>query len=239
MAQIDRFLFSSKNIHKDIPVIVISPMRTVQDPFVVILLHGAMESGEVILTQSDVVGWADQYNMTIVLPSLGNCFYVAASHSFLVEELFPYLVNEYFPQLRKENTAIGGYSMGGFGALYNGLMRPDLFSQVFSISGALDLPFCVRFVSYLDPNIPSYVTIPKKDLEEKYDLRPLLSPKNHQRCYLSCGSQDMLTFINQRFVKELDDRRIDHSYCEKEGNHDWNFWSKELHNAFQWLHQSR
>ena len=58
---------------------------------------------------------------------------------FISGEL-PALCRRFFPILsdRREDTFIGGLSMGGYGALKCGLRAPQTFSQVISLSGALD-----------------------------------------------------------------------------------------------------
>jgi predicted alpha/beta superfamily hydrolase len=56
---------------------------------------------------------------------------------FLVDQLKPEIDQRYRTLPGRENTAIGGYEMGGLFALYAGLTRADVFSRVQTISPAV------------------------------------------------------------------------------------------------------
>ena len=54
----------------------------------------------------------------------------------LTESLMPYIESNYPCKTGRENTAIGGFSMGGRESLYIGIMRPDLFGYIAASSPA-------------------------------------------------------------------------------------------------------
>lgn len=54
----------------------------------------------------------------------------------LTESLMPYIESHYPCKTGRENTAIGGFSMGGRESLYIGIMRPDLFGYIAASSPA-------------------------------------------------------------------------------------------------------
>lgn len=54
----------------------------------------------------------------------------------LTESLMPYIESNYSCKTGRENTAIGGFSMGGRESLYIGIMRPDLFGYIAASSPA-------------------------------------------------------------------------------------------------------
>ncbi len=59
--------------------------------------------------------------------------------TFFTEEL-PVFIQSVFPVTKdREKTYIAGFSMGGYGAWYLGLSRPDLYAKAASMSGALDI----------------------------------------------------------------------------------------------------
>lgn len=200
---------------------------------VLYLLHGAFEDGLTIVHNSNISTLVDKYNIAVILPYLGNSFYINNAHDFIVNELMPYSCKYFSLSSKRENTYISGISMGGYGAFYNGLRRPDLFSKIISISGALDISFAATFVKNCGGAVPECLN--KKDEKRKYELENYIKEGLEQKYYLSCGKQDVLTFVNEKFVKLLSDRGIPCVYEEREGNHDWKFWSEELERAFEWL----
>jgi len=56
---------------------------------------------------------------------------------FIINTLKPKIDSSYRTLTDRENTAIGGFSMGGLISLYAGLNRPDIFSKVLAVSPAV------------------------------------------------------------------------------------------------------
>ena len=54
----------------------------------------------------------------------------------LADDLMPYVQEHYSVLTGRENTAVGGFSMGGRESLYIGLKRPDLFAYIGAIAPA-------------------------------------------------------------------------------------------------------
>ncbi len=234
MAICNIYVYYSSILVNDITFYAILPNSSVSNSKTLYLLHGAMESGETIIHNSNVMELADKYHLTIIIPTLGNCFYVNRYYRFICDELVPYTKKEFNLSNKREATFIGGYSMGGYGALYNGFKRQDLFSKVISISGALDLPFCVRFVRNCGARIPHNLDKYILSHKEQYDLSSLIKGSN-QKIYLSCGKDDLLTFVNEKMEKILKEKNIPYFFKIKNGNHDWNFWKKEIENVTEWI----
>ena len=86
---------------------------------------------------------SSKYNLAVILPSGENSFYLdseATGHkyaTFVGQELIDYVRNTFHLSSRKEDTFVGGLSMGGFGAIHTALQFPDTFEKAFSLSGAL------------------------------------------------------------------------------------------------------
>lgn len=63
------------------------------------------------------------------------------------------------PQFR----AIGGVSMGGYGAMNIGLERPDLFNTIASLGGPLDMAYLLKFIEIdMLGNYDKLITYPKR-----------------------------------------------------------------------------
>ena len=86
---------------------------------------------------------AQDRGICVVMPSGDNKFYCDSEISgdlygrYIAEEL-PAFTRRTLPVSEKrEETFIGGLSMGGFGALVNGLRHPETFSRIAALSAAL------------------------------------------------------------------------------------------------------
>ena len=76
------------------------------------------------------------------MPSVGNSFYLdepegMAYFTFLTEELPDYLEHIFPLSKKREETFIGGLSMGGYGAIQNGLKYSDVFGHIIGCSPAM------------------------------------------------------------------------------------------------------
>lgn len=233
--QIEVLNISSEVLHRLVLVYVLLPNQIVPTTKTVYLLHGAMEDPKTIIKQSTLLQSIDKYQTAFILPSLANSFYLEAAHKFLTTELIATIQERYQLSMQKESTVIGGYSMGGYGAFYNALKRPDCYAYVFSLSGALDISFAVLFVRHLVKELPPYLNKPKDELWADYGLKNLLHQPLNQQYYVSCGEDDFLSDINRSWIKELEQKQMDYSYFEKEGAHDWTYWRKELECVLKWL----
>lgn len=79
------------------------------------------------------------------------------ARSFLTRELVPF-IDAHFPTVAsREGRSINGVSLGGFGALQNGLARPDLWSSIGAVSGLV-------FTAYIDAGVPMPVAPPSSGL---------------------------------------------------------------------------
>ena len=53
--------------------------------------------------------------------------------------------------------------------------------------------------------------------------------------YLACGTEDSLIDENRSFRAYLEENQIPVLYHEQPGEHDWDYWNKELQPAVRWL----
>ena len=90
------------------------------------LLHGVFGNYTDWVSGTRVQRWAEAHDLAVVMPSGDNRFYVdqPAAHDlygeFIGRELVE-ITRRMFPlSRRREDTFVGGLSMGGFGALRNG-----------------------------------------------------------------------------------------------------------------------
>ncbi len=220
---------------------------TAQPPFrTMILLHGAADDPMAWVEQTSVARMADEEGFALILPNGLNSFYINnPAHErffdFIVDELIDY-AREILPLSdRREDTFVGGISMGGYGAVRMALMRPERFGKAFSLSGALNIQPAYAFMRATGGIMPNpFNAIAKKVLAgTEYDLFPLLEqyakePWDAVPLYISCGEQD---FFNQ-FTIEFEKRALEAGYpvtrTSAPGEHTWDFWRESIGPAIRW-----
>ncbi len=220
------------------------PMKTLM------LLHGYFGSSTEWLYKSDIVELASRYNMLVILPSGENSFYTEGPASgrqyqtFIGRELLDYVRQTFHVSHLKEDTFIGGFSMGGFGALLTGLTYPKTYQKVFLFSAALITDEVETFkdgdhqMANLD-----YYRLVFGDLNQVKEsqhhplslLKALQETKSDiPSLFVACGTEDWLIERSRQFIASLNSHAISVTYHEEDGGHDFSFWNKMIEPAIQW-----
>ncbi len=122
---------------------------------------------------------------------------------YFFKELMPYIETRYSIRRERQSRAIGGFSMGGYGALRYGVVHHELFSYVYAMSsviGESGLTGMGSIVTNYQPSVLPGIT-------------------------LECGDRDYFTYDNREFSAQLTQLGIAHEHIERSGGHDWEFWS--------------
>ncbi len=89
---------------------------------------------------------------------------------FTAKELVSYIDQHYRTIAQRESRGLAGHSMGGYGAIKNGLLFPDVFSVIYGMS-----PGLMTFIKEFGPNSNSFRELDKiRTVEE---LRKTYYPK--------------------------------------------------------------
>lgn len=112
---------------------------------VVWMLHGAGGDSKIFLYSADLEGMMARHRAMIVLPSALNSDYGCYERfgrgydfpRFFFEELMPFVYDTFPASRRPEDNFIEGASMGGFGAMQLGLMRPERFAAIGMLGASL------------------------------------------------------------------------------------------------------
>lgn len=260
MALFDIKLFSTTlQTYVDIHVIIPTPNsrpNTVGIPYydknkryqVLYLLHSASGDNSVWSRYTSLERYAEEHQLAVVCPSAANSFYVnthpgSQYMTFMTQEL-PTFIQAMFPvSCRREDTFIGGNSMGGFGAFRLALAYPEQYSCAISFSGALDVITMAKFmptdptgvIRFADVFGPDGLT-PGGDndlaaLAQKRIQEGRVLPKFYQ----CCGTEDFLYRNNVGMRAKLEELGLDLTYSEGPGIHDWAYWDAQLPVALNWL----
>lgn len=217
------------------------------------LLHGILGSSVDWVNGTRIQRYADENDLVVVMPSGDNAFYVdqPASHNlygeFIGKELVE-LTRKMFPLSRKrEDTFIGGLSMGGYGAMRNGLKYSDTFGYIVSLSGALliddmpertnESPMFMERRDYAESVFGNLDELLESDKNPKWLIKQLKKEgKSIPKIYMACGVDDMLLEENRSMHAFLQDNGVDVTYEEGPGSHEWDFWDTYIKKAiYEWL----
>lgn len=214
------------------------------------LLHGIFGSYQDWVSGTCIRRWAEDKNLAVIMPSGENHFYVDCKANgerfgeFIGREL-PEKMRELFPLSRdREDTFIGGLSMGGYGAIINGLKYRSTFGHIAGLSSSLvledmqsgkpeltELIFGKEFHRTL---FGSQITGSDNDY---YCLAQQVSKEGGAvpKFYLCCGTEDELLENNRRFAGFLKEQGFSVTYEEGPGNHSWEFWNTYIKKILDWL----
>lgn len=211
------------------------------------LLHGMSDDEGTWMRRTSIERYAEEKGLAVVMPDGGLGWYTdmyrgLAWFKFISGEL-PALCRRFFPILsdKREDTYIGGNSMGGYGALKCALRAPQTFSKVISLSGALDATDTA--INNTVPATRRYwedVFGPAEDVSgSENDLfaaaTALTDPALRPRIYMWCGTEDFLYAQNTRMRDHLRALGYDLTYEESPGDHQWRHWDKKIADALDWL----
>ena len=122
---------------------------------------------------------------------------------FVGQELVDYIRNTFNIAMDKEDTFIGGLSMGGFGAIHTGLFYPETFGKIVALSSALIIRKIMNITEDFTDAIADYdyYTSVFGNLDElensvnnpEYLIKKLKEEnKKIPDIYMACGTEDFL-----------------------------------------------
>ncbi len=209
------------------------------------LLHGMGDSAESWLLHSRIASLCEQYRIAVVIPSCGNSFYADDPHgpktfSYITSELLEYTRAMFPLSQRREDTFLAGYSMGGYGAVRIGLLCPQLFSKVASLSGTLDLNRGAGFARICGYSLPSFFEKRKIPGDSPYDIFFCLdqaepAQKSFPLFYAACGKEDYFLDSTVSFCEQANAKGLSVLSKLSPGNHNWDYWDPALTKALKWI----
>ena len=247
--------YLSKALFRTVPVNVILPVDKInymtgeylmKEPCkfkTLYLLHGLLGNYTDWVSGTRIERWAMDRNLAVVMPSGDNSFYYnkkelwSEYETFIGKELVEVTRNMFPLSDKREDTFIAGLSMGGYGAIRNGIIHSDTFSHVAGLSAAIhffDKEFSEkRYRGDLFINI---------DSPEKTDLNPEIafeeltaSGRPIPRFYIACGTKDELFPHSEGFRDFLKAHGADVTWDQEDAAHEWDFWDSQIKKVLDWL----
>ena len=219
---------------------------------IVYYLHGLGDNEQSLLKSG---GWdlveqlREQKNISelvIATPDAGRSFYVNSRdgkelyEDFFIKEFVPAIEKRYRAGGSRAARAIGGFSMGGYGALRFAFRYPQMFASVAVHSAALfeDLPedatvvFGRNFQAFGTP-LDSLFWMQNNPLTLARSAPGLAALK----IYFDCGLQDDYGFdAGTRVLHEtLEKRKIPHEFHLYPGGHTWQYVAEHFDESLGFL----
>ena len=225
--QVERIEYESKSIGVKRPALVYTPPGYSRDRKypVLYLLHGIggterewQRGGVADVVLDNLHSDKNVVPMIVVMPNgrataeelprgefRGQSRAFAAFESDLLQDLIPYIEANYAVLADREHRALAGLSMGGGQSLNFGLAHLDTFAWIGGFSSA--------------PNTRPAHELIADGGAAKAKLRLL---------WLSCGKDDRLLDISQRFHDVLAEKQVPHIWHIEPGGHDMDVWKNDL-----------
>lgn len=257
--------FVSEALKRAVPLVAVLPTdklykpgqtkRPANKPYKTLyLLHGVLGNEEDWVSGTRIQRWAEANDLAVVMPAGENSFYVDNHFTgrdysrFIGEELISFTRKTFPLSTKKEDTFIGGLSMGGYGALYNGLKYHETFGAIVALSAALmvdeTLAQLPQKAEWFGSTKPFWQGVFGPDLkaagQSECNLNVLVNKLLKAKVelpaiYLAIGDDDKLLAVNVDFHEFLEQKQVAHVFRVAPGSHEWDFWDRHLRRALDWL----
>jgi S-formylglutathione hydrolase FrmB len=227
---------------------------------VLYLLHGRGDDEKAWIEKGGIVEILDRNiaagklrPLIVVMPAAGNSWYVddaqpgrygAVAKAFTTD-LIDSIEARYPIDRCRGARAVGGLSMGGYGAMLYALERPDLYSSAFSLSGSL----FSEDPADIEKRRTAYERIYQGVFGAPFNAEKFLASnvflkldrtKRHQSdfaVWLAAGNRDFPSILEgtTRMNAELKRRSILSELHVLEGDHSWALWQTTVEPALIWL----
>jgi len=204
------------------------------------LLHGSSDDHTIWTRRTSIERYVEGLPLLVVMPEGGGSgFYTDAVdgsgnyESAIIKDLIPFMDATFPTRKDKGGRAIGGLSMGGYGAVKLALKYPDLFGSANSHSGAVSLE---NMVNATDANWRQKMrrifgeNAVGSD-EDPFALAQKSDPATRPALKIDCGTEDFLLEDNRDFHAHLEGLNVAHGYDEFPGAHEWGYWDTHIQDA--------
>ncbi len=256
--------FQSEKLNSEVKYSIYLPVgyeESSENYPVLYLLHGYTDNENTWID----MGWVDYASdlralqnkndkMIIVMPDGGLQWYLNHPNGknnyedMFVTEFIDYIDTNYKTIPRREKRAIGGLSMGGFGALLYSMKYEKIFSACIAFSSAIRSDITIinleqeRF-DYLYLPLYGKNIVGANRLSNHWtsnnplNLAASISNEklSNTSWYLSCGDDDILLPGNILLHNIFVEKNIEHEFIVDNGGHNWDYWRKHINEGLEFL----
>lgn len=219
-----------------------------QEPYKTLyFLPGYSANAQGVLSSTILAERAAALGFAVVIPDGENSFYTDQEvtntfyEKFVAEELVA-VTRKLFPLSdKREDTYIGGISMGGFGCLMLGSRHMSTFSKILALSPAT-FPYSQNLLEggFTREQLDRYFKSEEFYLANYHPFNNFKKAKEDGKdlpqIFLCCGEQDPLTYeMDCVFVREMEQAGIPVTTQWGEGTHDTKYWNTMLPTAIDFM----
>lgn len=240
--------FRSASLGREMVYRVVLPARvpTGEKLPVVYLLHGGGGGYRDWTNYSDVAKYAES-GLILVMPEGGSSYYTnSVEHpedryeDYVVRDLISEVESKYPAATGRQNRAIVGVSMGGYGAVKIAMKHPEVYVFAGGLSAAVDVPtrpFSIKRVSQwrFHSSIFGPSGSQTRHDNDPYVLARTVDPGRMPYLFLTCGEQEGLLPANRKFAAILEERGFAYEFHTSLGDHNWIQWNAQVPRVFESL----
>lgn len=246
-ATVDTATIYSNCMHKNVKCVIIKPDQYKNDTMhfpVLYLLHGwSGKYSDWVLMAPDLLHAVDENGFIVVCPDgdYDSWYFDSPIDTNMKYETdvaleIPAYIDAHYRTIANRNArAISGLSMGGHGALYLAIKHKDVFGAAGSMSGSVDFrPFPENWG--IKKYLGDYATH-KENWDKNVVINLANSLQNGDlKIIFDCGVSDFFINVNRALHQKLLDKKIDHDYIERPGEHNWNYWNNSVQYQLLFFH---
>jgi len=208
------------------------------------LLHGLDGNYLTWAANTKIQQLAEELKVAVIMPDAKNSFYcktVAGEdyYTHIAYEL-PRVARRFFNLSGDRcKNHIGGISMGGFGAMKIGLLNPEIYATIGSLSSVMDVERQLLSSAGLSDH-------EREVLKNAFGEKPSIRGSENDIMFLAervssapaiyqfCGTEDFLYRDNWRFLAHARSIGLNVTYAEAPGQHLWPVWAKQIWEYIPW-----
>ena len=224
--------FRSEAMGRQVTYNVILPDATDGQYPVLLQLHGLGDDHQSWIQRSNLTRYVADLGLAVVLPDGASSGYLnwkavgriyRQRYEDLIMTDIPRHVKRHF-NVTDGPWAIGGLSMGGYGAMRLGLKYPDRFASIWAHSSAFHIHDLVPAELLDVGGVEDADVFGHADrLTSSGATPPVIS--------FDCGVDDELIQHNRDLDQHLTRLGLDHHYAEHPGAHTWVYWDDHIKEA--------
>lgn len=216
------------------------------------LLHGIECNNMEWLSRSNICELSNKYNLAVFMPSGENSFYSDKEESdakygmFISKELVEITRRMFRLSQDREDTYIGGFSMGGYGAILNGARAMETFGRIAALAPAIRPVDINMIMPGYEDYLGNYAFYQRAfreggsngkfiDLQEELERAFQNSPERVPKLFIAVGTDDSLLDSNRKLYSFLNEIGYPVSYEEGPGGHHWSTWNNHVENMIRFF----
>jgi S-formylglutathione hydrolase FrmB len=219
--------YFSEPLQKQTAATVLLPESNFKGPFPVFyLLNGLSDDHTIWMRRTNIERYVSGLPLIVVMPNGARGFYCdapqGAAHQADIVDLVRYVDTRFQTRAERSARCIGGFSMGGYGAVKLALQYPDLFSSANSHAGALSFGHGSKL------EFPETKPVLGQDADGggPNDVYRLIAEADRSKLphlLIDCGVDDFLIEESRAFHAHLEKLGVPHDYKEHPGAHNWDY----------------